>query len=111
VVATSFLLSLFYPYSSRLQNNQRFGELIQQLLIYNGASYELPNCPRAATVRHVNNYDSRSAANRVVSYVCKIKVACEQDKAVFFGIFNDDFIPSAPRHLLDDLACLMPQPL
>jgi len=111
VVAVTFLLSLFYPYSSRLQNNQRLGELIQQLLIYEGASYELANCPRATTVRHVNNNDPWSGANRVVSYVCKIKVAREQDKAVFFGVFNDDFIPSTPRHLLDDLACLMTQPL
>jgi len=111
VVAAIFLLSLFYPYSSRLQNNQRLGDLIQQLLICEGASYELANCLSATTVRHVDNYDSWGASNRVVSYVCKIKVAREQDKAVFFGIFNDDFISSAPRHLLTYLARLMTQPL
>jgi hypothetical protein len=30
---------------------------------------------------------------------------------VSFGIFNDDFISSAPRHLLTYLARLMTQPL
>jgi hypothetical protein len=30
---------------------------------------------------------------------------------VFFGVLNDNFISSAPRHLFDDLACLMTQPL
>ena len=111
MVAAIYLLRLFYPYSSMLQNDQRLGELTQQLLIYKSASYELANCLSATTVRHVNNYDSWRASNRVVPYVCKIKVAREQDKAVFFGIFNDDFISSAPRHLLTYLERLMTQAL